>query len=351
MGFLNKLFGGSGPTEEELSQAPLDEEVEQRMEQLEEQNEELRQELRSKEQDESARTGRLEERLQEERQEKKKMQNQLQSQGEQLQEMQQKQSGATTSTPPPDDSVIEGLPVISADGNKNFGKFKKWISQGNKVGIAASHPRRDKKIEKVGWADSIRELVFDANNLKDKEMIIVKLDAKGDHVDYVNMHQHKEVLQKKERLEDQKQRLSMENDELIKQVRKLERLNQKLIIISTMDRMDSKEPDGTKDLALRKMSTERKMDKGQIESLAEQNKHKRNRTDQLISQYENNVDERMERMTMDDAERSIQDVGDMMSNLGGELGEVLSQLDPETREDVMRAIGGGDGGQVAITED
>lgn len=351
MGLLDKLMGGSGPTEEELSEAPLDEEVEDRLEQLEEQNQQLRQELRSKEQDESARTGRLEERLQEERQEKKQMRQQLQSQGEQLQEMQQKSSSATTSTPPPDDSVIKGKPVVSADGNKNFGKFKKWISQGNKVGIAASHPRRDKKIEKVGWADSIRELVFDANNLKDKEIIIVKLDARGDHVDYVNMHQHKEVLQKKERLEDQKQRLSMENDELIKQVRKLERLNQKLIITSSMQEMENKQPDGTKDVALRKMGTERKMDKAQIESLAEQNKHKRNRTEELISQYENSVDERMERMTMDDAEQSIQDVGDMLSQFGGELGQVLSQLDPETREDVMRAVGGADGGQIAITED
>lgn len=351
---IKNLFGGNGggnELEEELQQAPLDEEVEQKIEQQSQQIQQLREELQKKEQQEDARTARLEERLQEKEREQKKLQDRLQQTQEQMQSVQEDHSDATASTPPPDSKQLEGKPVVSADGNKNFGKFKGWINEGNKIGIKADHPKRDNKVEKVGWAENIRELVMDANSLTDKEVIIVKLDGRGQKVNYVGMHRHREMVQKKERLEDQKQRLSMENDELIKQNRKLERLNQKLITSMSMDRMESAPDDGTNDLVLSKMANEREMNKQRMDNLAEQNHHRRGRTEEVINQYEEAMDEGTGNITRGETEMAIEETGATMSQLMQMFGGALTELDEETKEDFLRALGNGGGGAISISDE
>jgi len=354
MGLLDKLlgrFGGESVDEDKLSQAPLDDEMEDELRGREEEIQRLRSEIQKKEQDESARTARLEERLQEQEQEKKKLQQQLSDTREEIQSMQKSQSRSTVSTPPPDTQYLEGKPVVSADGNKNFGKFKGWINERDKVGIKCDHPRRDNKIEKVGWADSIRDLVMDASNLREKEIIIVKLDYRGEKIDYVSVHRHKEVLQKKERLEDQKSRLSMENDELIKQNRKLEKLNQKLITTMSMDRMEEEPDNGSKDMVISKMANQREMDKARMDNLSDQRRHTRGRTEEIISEYERAMDGRMGDLTRTETDQAISEVGELLESFSGEMQAVLSQLDPETREDLLSALGGSSGGSIAIKEE
>ena len=351
---IKSLFGGSGDgMEDELYDAPLDEEVEQKIEQQEQEIQQLRQEIQKKEQQEDARTARLEERVQEKKREQKKLQSQLQEMQEQMQQVQQDQTGATAATPPPDSKQLMGKPVVSADGNKNFGKFKGWINEGDKIGIKADHPKRDNKIEKVGWADNIRELVMDANSLKDKEIIIVKLNSRGEKVNYVNIHRHQEVVQKKERLEDQKQRLSGENDELIKQNRKLERLNQKLITSMSMDRMESAPDDGSQDLVVSKMANEREMNKQRMDNLAEQNHARRGRVEDVIEEYEQAMDNGLNRLQEPEAKQALEQTDDTVRQVMRLLGGAFDEMDDETREDFMDAMSknGGAGGAISISDE
>ena len=349
---IKNVVGSKGVPEEELRQAPLDESVEQKIETQEEQIQKLRQELQSKKQQESARTAMLEERLQEKEHEQKELREQLQQQQKQLSNVKNTQSSATTSTPPPDSKQMQDLPVISADGNKNFGKFKGWINEGDKIGIKCNHPKRGNKIEKVGWADNINDLVMDANQLAEKDVIIVKLNGRGQKVDYVNIHRYRETIQKKESLEDQKQRISMENDELIKQNRKLERLNQKLITQMSIDQMDSVSDNGNNDLLISRMANEREINKQRMDNLAVQNTHKRGRTEEIIEEYEGAMEGKIGELTKSESDMAIETTGDTFRNLLRQLGLSLDELDPETKEDLMSAIGeGGGGGAINIKEE
>lgn len=353
MGLIDKIFGNDGNVnEEELAQAPLEQEAEQLIQQQEERIQELQQEVEKREKQESARTAKIEEQLQEQKQQNKELQQQLQSQQDQLQTVQESESSSATSRPPPDTDLLKDKPVVSSDGVKNFGKFKGWINEGGKIGIKCDHPKRDNKIEKVGWADNIRELVMDPNTLTEKDVIIVKLDGRGEKVDYVNTHKHKEVVQRKEKLEDKSQRLSMENDELIKQNRKLEQLNNKLITTRSMDRMESSPGNGHKDMVISKMANEQELQKQRMDNLAKQNTERRGRTDDVIQEYESAMDERFGNIGKSEIEESINDIGGVLGDFLGEMNYALEQLDPETREDVMNQLmGGGDGGSIEITDE
>lgn len=346
MSIIDKIFGGQD--ESDLS---MDASMEQKIDEQQEQIQKLQQQLQNKEQQSDARTAQLEERLQERENQLKELQQQLQDQQSRMQQMQEEQNQAATSTPPPDSEILDGKPVVSADGVKNFGKFKGWISEGSKVGIKCDHPKRDKKFEKVGWASSISELVMDANTLVDKDVVIVKLNARGEKVNYVNMHRHKEVVQEKEKLEDQKQRLSRENDELIKQNRKLERVNQKIMTTMSMDRLESNPPNGVDEMQLAEMSEREKQMKQRTDSLVRQNMHNRNRTDEIIDQYEETLDDHVSRPDASDMEQSVQDVGKILQGIFRQLDMSFDELDPETKRDLMEEMTGQDGqGSIQIEE-
>lgn len=349
-----ELQSANPDLERELSQQPLDEEIEQEIESQRETIQELQSQLKAKEQDEDARTARLEERLQEIQQQKKQLEDRVSQQSEKIRDVQNTQSTATVSTPPPDSKIIKDKPVISADGVKNFGKFKGWINEADKIGIKTKHPNRGNEIVKVGWAQNIRDLVVDPYTLKDKDVIIVKVDGHGNKVEdnIVSMGRHREIVDKKEKLEDQKQRLSMENDELIQQNRKLERLNKKLITSISMLKMDTLPDNGEKDLIISKMQSERDMMKQQTDNLAEQQAHRRGREQEIISQYENMMGDQVERLSESETEESIKMAGETMQDLIRHIvGKPLNELDPEMREDLLSSMMGGSGGAINIKEE
>lgn len=351
MGIINTiretLSSSQGVSAQELSQAPLDQDVEKKLTSLEEENAQLRQDLQQKSQQEDPRIARLEERLQRKEQEQEQMQSEMRERVGQLQEQQET---ATVSRPPPDDRALEGNPVISADGTRIFGSFVRWISEGDKIGIEADHPREEGRV-KIGWTDSMRDLVVDANRLVHKDAIVVKFDSNGEPMDFVPPARYQEVVQKKDRIEQQKNRLSMEVDELNKQVRKLSNLNQKLITTRSMDMVDRPDDNGSREMEIRRLAHERELDKGHIDELSEMNSNRRRHMDEVISQYEEAMNGQLGNISKKDTDMAIEETGDLLRKFIREVFGSMDDLDPETKEDLLQAIGGGNGGAISIVDE
>jgi predicted RNase H-like nuclease (RuvC/YqgF family) len=312
----------------------------------------MQQELQAKEQAQPARAANLEERVQEQEQERKQLRQQLEEQREKMRQMHEGESKSSVSSPPPDDRILLGKPVVSIDGNNVFGKFKGWSTERDKVGILVEDPKDSSKYQKVGWGNNIRELVVDPGSLRHKDVIITKIDSNGDMSDYVSVHQHKEEVQRARRLEEKANRLGSENRELQDMVNKLERTNNKLLTQLSVQQMRNRGTDGQKDLEMSRLRKERDIDKQRMENLNLESRHKKGRVQETIDKYEQEIDQTFGHLGKDTTEQSVEEVGQLVQALFGELGLALDQLSQEQQEDLLQSItGGGSGGAINIKEE
>lgn len=350
MGLIDKLtkkFGDSEVTEEELQTAPLEEDVEQELQKKEQQIQQLRQEVQNAKEDQDSRTARLEEKLQRKEQELREKQEQFQSQ---MQQIQNERSTATVQRPPPDNNAIKGNPVVSPDG-RIFGAFERWINERDKIGIQANHPKQDGKV-KIGWADTVRDLVVDPSRLAHKDAIVVKFDSNGEPMDFVPPSRYQEIKKKKDRIQQEKRRVSGEADELKKQLNKLRDLNQKLITLRSMDMIDKPTNNGSDEMVASKIAHERQLDKQRMDRLSETAANRRRETEQVIHQYEDAMEGTLGKAAQTDMEQSFENVKNAEEGLIKSIIEPLQSLDAETREDLLEALGGsGGGGGVTITDE
>lgn len=354
MGIWDMLPGrGQDDVQNDLREGgTIEDDVKEELERREEQLQEMQEQLRVKTQEEPARTAQLEERVQEQEQERKELQQQLQQQRQQMQEMQEGDSKSSVSSPPPDDRLLMGKPVVSIDGNKVFGKFKGWSTERDKIGILVEDPKDSSKYQKVGWANNIRELVVDPGSLRHKDVVITKIDSHGEMSDYVSIHQHKEELQRARRLEEKSNRLSSENRELQDMVDKLERTNNKLLTQLSVQQMRNRGDDGRRELEMSRLRKERDIDKQRMENLNRESRHKSGRVQETIEKYENEIDNTFGQLGKDTTQQSVEEVGQLLQSVLGELGLALDELSQEQQEDLLQSItGGSSGGAINIKEE
>lgn len=348
--------GGGGPSQpgNDPARAEPSQDIQHKLEQKEERIEELERKLNQKEGDVEGRLATIESELVEEKKEKQQIEEQLEQTSERLRNVQQTQRSGTTSTPPPDSSLLKGRPVVSADGGRIFGYFVEWINEMNKIGVLCEHPRDSSKRVKVGWAETPSDLVVDTSSMRTKDVVICKLDQDMQPMDLAPARYLQEIKQEKERYEDMYQRVSQENDELIDQNKRKDRLNQKLLVALANARSKSAANDDiNKDIMMSQMANDNEMMKMHLDNLQKQ-KHGAEATAKgIVDEYESLMSEMPEEIGRTSEMQSLEEVKEMMGGMGGVIDELGKNMDPEVREDFMSLFGGGgdQGGNITFTEE
>lgn len=329
--------------------ADLDEERDDVIDDLQEELQQARQRVKELQQQEGARTGEIEEQLQEERQQRQRLQNQLQK----IQQQMDQDDGSVTSvsTPAPDTKHLKGLPVFSIKGGKNFGRFEELISERGKIGIKCSHPKED-GFRKVGYADSLNELIISPSTASEKDAVMAKIDQNGEPVDIAPPSRIQELQSRLQTKDSKVDRVRAENNELKKQVNQLQNTTQKLLTSLSMAQVESNIGDGQKDLAMSQMANQMEEDKMRISNLTDKADRRRGRTNEIMNEYENIQDERTQNgIGVDETKQTIQEAQEVLSRLGGLMDETYGNRDMETMEQYERAKNGGGGDDVIIEED
>lgn len=314
----------SGPSPEEL-------------EELRQENQELREQLQETAEEREARMARVEERQQELEQEKDELEGEVQNANQKVQQMQQEQRHGTVQTPAPDSEYLKGTPVISADGNQFFGLFVEWINERGKIGIKTRDPQDSSIRQKVMGADRISDLCIDAQQLREKDVIILKLDGNKEKMEIPSVRRHQEILQDKERLEDKARSFSQENDTLIEKKKEQQQLIEKLMTALSMERMNKARQGGAdKDIALSRMANENEMMKARMENQTERLNQSQNRESDIIETYEDLRSEDMGKLGRTEEERVMERFRELMGDGVHTFQEVLNQLDRSQQEALLR---------------
>lgn len=283
-------------------------------EELGEQNEQVQrlQRLIDEELDDRAkRAAETAERMRELEHEKKEQKQSMEELRDRLNSVQQEQEAGSVQVAAPDSEFLKEKPVFSAMGKEFFGMFDEWITSQGKVGIKCVDPHGEQPPQKVGWADSIRDLVVDANNLTHHKAVIVKLDGNQERMErMVSPQRHQEELQKRERAEDRAQRLSSENDQLIQQKKELKDQRDKALIALNRMRMKMADRDSpARDVTTGLMSEEIDILHEHIDNQSEILKHRNDETKRVIDNRERERAQELDALTDDELDRAFDIVG------------------------------------------
>lgn len=342
--WLPSMSGGDSPKDID----ELIEEKERLEEKFGEQNEQvqrLQEIIEERFDDRAKRAAETTERVHELEQKKKEQEESIQNLQQRVQSVSQEQEAGSVQVAAPDSEFLKEKPVFSAMGKEFFGLFDEWITSQGKVGIKAVDPHGEQPPQKVGWADSIRDLVVDANNLTHHKAVIVKLDADQERMDrMVSPRRYQEELQKRERAEDRAQRLSSENDKLIQQKQELKDQRDKALLALNRMRLkgaDQRSP--ARDVVAGRQSEEIDMLHDHADNAHEKLKHRNDETRRAIDNVEQDRAEEIEGLATDDLDDAFDQVEKATGRTMSNFSQILEHLSETQKRKLLESVGDGNG--------
>lgn len=298
----------------------------------------------------SVQMGSMAARVQEQEAELKDTRERIQQFQKQLEE-QRNEGPGTMQIEAPDDAYLKSkpTPVVSADG-RFFGMFGGWISERDQIGIQCYDPHDRSSVQKVGWGDTLAELVMDPYNYRDRDVIICKLDNDMEYVEYMAPGQVQDLQKSYRKERDKAQRLSQENDRLIEQKREYSDALQKALMAVSMERMKNAEASKPEHaMEIQKLLRDNQLIDERHSNQSVKDRRRTKRLKKIIEDKEDKYDEAIATMKQSDLQNAIEETTEAGEGVVGLFSTILDAMTPEQQRLLLNSAAS-DGETVKIEE-